>query len=243
MAVVCARCAGLDGHQNTVVAGVLVRPGRDPLRAVRTFGPTTPEVLALQTWLPEHHVTPVAMESTESSGKPLFTPLESRFTTWLVNPAPIQAVPGRQTDGQDAEGIADLWPQGLLRPCFMPDRAQRELRARTRCRKSLIEERAREHNRVQKVLEGAHITLRAVLSDGRGASGTRILAALADESRTRRRGRMSACTRRRRSSGRPLRGGWRRTRAVSGNTRCSIWTPWTPCCRRWMRRGRLGGPL
>ncbi len=180
MEVVLARCAGLDGHQKTVVACVLVRQGRDRLRAVRTFGPTTPEVLALQTWLPEHHVTPVAMESTESSGKPLFTPLESRFTTWLVNPAAIQAVPGRQTDGQDAEGIADLWPQGLLRPRFMPDRAQRELRELTHYRKRLIEERAREPNRLQQVLEGAHSKRASVLSDGRGVSGTRIAAALAD---------------------------------------------------------------
>ena len=180
MEVVFARCAGLDVHQKTVVACVLVRQGRDTLRAVRTFGTTTPEVLALQTWLTEHHVTPVAMESTGSYWKPLFNLLESRFTTWLVNPAHIKAVPGRKTDVKDAEWIADLLQHGLLRPSFIPDRAQRELRELTRYRKSLIEERAREHNRVQKVLEGANIKLGSVLSDVRGASGTRIVAALAD---------------------------------------------------------------
>ncbi len=180
MEVVFARCAGLDVHQKTVVACVLVRQGRDRLRAVETFGTTTPALLALQTWLTEHRVTHVAMESTGSYWKPVFNLLESSFTTWLVNPAHIKAVPGRKTDVKDAEWIADLLQHGLLRPSFIPDRAQRELRELTRYRKSLIEERAREHNRIQKVLEGANIKLASVLSDVRGVSGTRILAALAD---------------------------------------------------------------
>ena len=81
----------------------------------------------LQTWLTEHRVTHVAMESTGSYWKPVFNLLESRFTTWLVNPAHIKAVPGRQTDVKAAEGIADLLQHGLLRPRFIPDRAQREL--------------------------------------------------------------------------------------------------------------------
>ena len=79
MEVVFARCAGLDVHKKTVVACVLVRQGRDPLRAVRTFGTTTPEVLALQTWLTEHHVTHVAMESTGSYWKPLFVFAPSKW--------------------------------------------------------------------------------------------------------------------------------------------------------------------
>ncbi len=210
---------------------------------MRPFGTTTPEVLAWQTWLTEHHVTPVAMESTGSSGKPLFHLLESRFTTWLVNPAPIQAVPGRKTEVKDAAGIADLLPHGLLRPSFIPDRAPREL---MRYRKRLIEERARARHRIQKVLEAAHSKLGSVLSDVRGASGARIVAVLADESRTRRRWRrwrMSACAPRPPNSWRPSRGGWRRTHASSGSNSCSIWTPWTPSCRRWMRSGRPGWPL
>ncbi len=181
MEVVFARCAGLDVHKKTVVACVLVRQGRDRLRTVETFGTTTPALLALQTWLTEHQVTHVAMESTGSYGKPVFNLLESRFTTWLVNPAHIQAVPGRKTDVKDAEWIADLLPHGLLRPSFIPDRAQRELRELTRYRKSVIEERARDPTGSNKVLEGANIKLASVVSDVRGVSGSRILAALADE--------------------------------------------------------------
>jgi transposase len=68
----------------------------------------------------------------------------------------------------------------LLKPSFIPDRPQRELRELTRYRQSLIEERAREVNRIQKVLEGANIKLGSVVSNVLGVSGTRILQALAD---------------------------------------------------------------
>ncbi len=179
MEVVFPRCAGLDVHKKTVVACVLAREGRETLRAVQTFGTTTPELLTLQTWLTEHRVTHVAMESTASYWKPVYNLLESSVTTWLVNPAHIKAVPGRKTDVKDAEWIADLLQHGLLKPSFIPDRGQRELRELTRYRKSLIEERAREVNRIQKVLEGANIKLGSVVSDVLGKSGTRMLAALA----------------------------------------------------------------
>jgi len=180
MEVVFSRCAGLDVHKQTVVACGLVREGRDALRAIETFGTTTADLLALQTWLTEHRVTHVAMESTASYWKPVFNLLESSFTTWLVNPAHIKAVPGRKTDCKDAEWIADLLQHGLLKPSFIPDRGQQELRELTRYRKALIEERAREVNRIQKVLEGANIKLGSVVSNVLGVSGTRIVRALAD---------------------------------------------------------------
>ena len=179
MEVVFPRCAGLDVHKKTVVACVLVREGRETGRAVQTFGTTTADLLTLQTWLTEHRVTHVAMESTASYWKPVFNLLESSVTTWLVNPAHIKAVPGRKTDVKDAEWIADLLQHGLLKPSFIPDRGQRELRELTRYRKSLIEERAREVNRIQKVLEGANIKLGSVVSDILGKSGTRMIQALA----------------------------------------------------------------
>jgi|SRR5579875_3902003 len=179
MEVVFPRCAGLDVHKKTVVACVLAREGRETLRAVQTFGTTTPELLTLQTWLTAHRVTHVAMESTARYWKPVYNLLESGFTTWLVNPAHIKAGPGRKTDVKDAEWIADLLQHGLLKPSFIPDRGQRELRELTRYPKSLIEERAREVNRIQKVLEGANIKLGSVVSNVLGVSGTRIVRALA----------------------------------------------------------------
>lgn len=179
MNVVFPRCAGIDVHKKTVVACVLVREDAEPRKAIRTFSTTTGALRALAAWLTEQQVTHVAMESTGSYWKPVFNLLEEAFTTWLVNPAHIKAVPGRKTDVKDSEWIADLLQHGLLKPSFIPDRAQRELRELTRYRKSLIEERAREANRIQKVLEGANIKLGSVISDVLGISGTRILRALA----------------------------------------------------------------
>lgn len=179
MDVVLVRCAGLDGHQKTVVACVLVREGPEPLKAIRTFGTTTRDLRALPTGRTEHRVTHVAMESTGRYGKPGFNLLEEHFTTWLVNPAPSKAVPGRKTDVKDAEWIADLLQHGLLQPRFIPDRAPRARRELTRYRKRLIAERAREANRIQQGLEGATMKRGSVLSDVLGQSGTRILQALA----------------------------------------------------------------
>ena len=179
MDVVFARCAGLDVHKKTVVACVLIRTETETLQTIQTFSTTTEDLRRLSAWLATQGVTHVAMESTGSYWKPIFNLLEEDFTTWLVNPAHIKAVPGRKTDVKDSAWIAQLLQHGLLQPSFIPDRAQRELRELTRYRKSLIEERAREANRIQKVLEGANIKLGSVISDVLGVSGTRILHALA----------------------------------------------------------------
>lgn len=59
------------------------------------------------------------------------------------------------------EWIADLLQHGLLQPSYIPDKDQRELRELVRYRKSLVGERTRELNRLQKMLEGANIKLSA----------------------------------------------------------------------------------
>jgi cytochrome aa3-600 menaquinol oxidase subunit 1 len=74
----------------------------------------------------------------------------------------MKALPGRKTDVKDAEWIAQLLRHGLLKASFIPDRNQRELRELVRYRRSIIEERAKQHNRIQKVLEGANIKLGSV---------------------------------------------------------------------------------
>jgi transposase len=68
----------------------------------------------------------------------------------IVNAQHIKAVPGRKTDVRDAEWIADLLQHGLLKGSFIPPAPQRELRDLTRYRTSLVEERARAVNRLQK---------------------------------------------------------------------------------------------
>jgi transposase len=104
--------------------------------------------------------------------------LEGQFELLLVNAQHLKAVPGRKTDVLDAEWIADLLQHGLLRGSYVPSAEQRELRELTRYRTSLVQERAREVNRVQKVLEGANIKLGSVVSDVMGVSARAILAEL-----------------------------------------------------------------
>ena len=169
------RCCGLDVHKKSVVACVITTEGRE----IRTFRTMTGDLLALADWLKEHRVTHVAMESTGVYWKPVYNILEDEFAVMVVNAAHIKTVPGRKTDVKDAEWIAELLQHGLLQASFIPDRAQRELRELTRYRRSLVQERSRAANRIQKLLEGANIKLASVATDVLGVSGRAMLAALA----------------------------------------------------------------
>jgi transposase len=181
MEVVHPRCCGLDVHKDTVVACLLTPgPGGRPRSEVRTFGTLTDELLALGDWLAGVGCTHVAMESTGVYWKPIWNLLEGQFELLLANAQHIKRVPGRKTDVQDAEWIADLLRHGLLQASFVPDRAQRELRELTRYRLALVRERSREVQRLQKTLEGANIKLGSVASDVLGKSGREILAGLAE---------------------------------------------------------------
>ncbi len=175
MRVLHERCAGLDVHKKTVVACVLTPQGRQ----VRTFSTLTADLLALTQWLEDVGCRAVAMESTGVYWKPVYNLLEAAgLEPMVVNAQHIKAVPGRKTDVRDAEWIADLLRHGLLRASLIPNRDQRELRELVRYRRSLIQERSREANRLQKVLEGANIKLSSVASDVLGRSGRDMLAAL-----------------------------------------------------------------
>ena len=110
--------------------------------------------------------------------KPIFNLLEGYVEVFVVNAQHIKAVPGRKTDIKDAEWIADLLQHGLLRPSFIPPVWQRKVREITRYRISLIEERSRTINRLQKTLEDGNIKLASVATDLRGASAQDMLKAL-----------------------------------------------------------------
>jgi transposase len=141
----------------------------------------TDDLLALADWLQTAGCAAVAMESTGVYWKPVYNLLEGREGAVLVvNAAHIKAVPGRKTDMKDAEWIADLLQHGLLRPSFIPDRPQRELRDLTRTRTSLVDARTAAVNRLQKVLEDANLKVAGVATDMMGVSGRAILAAILD---------------------------------------------------------------
>jgi transposase len=175
MRVVHERCAGLDVHKSSVVACALLPEGKQ----LRTFGTLTRQLEQLAEWLRGLNVGAVAMESSGVYWKPVFNILEvAGFELLVANARHIKAVPGRKTDVKDAEWIADLLRHGLLKPSFIPSREERELRELTRYRRTLIEERAHEVQRLQKVLEGANIKLEDVISNVVGFNGRRFLSAL-----------------------------------------------------------------
>jgi transposase len=173
------RCGGLDVHKRSVTACRVI-PDADgrPEQEIRIFGTMTAEVLTLGDWLEAGGVTHVAMESTGGYWKPIWNLFEERFSLLLVNAAHVKAVPGRKTDVKDAAWLAELLRHGLLAPSFVPDRPARELRELTRYRRSLVRERTAEVNRLQKTLEGAHITLASVVSDVTGVSARKMLGEL-----------------------------------------------------------------
>lgn len=166
------RCAGIDVHKKLLV--VCLRIGRKT--ESREYGTTTGEIREIVKWLKENKCQMVAMESTGSYWKPLYNIFEQEnVPAMVVNAYHIKNVPGRKTDWNDAFWIAKCLAQGLLKPSFVPNREQRELRDMTRFRKSQIEERSRNVNRLQKFLEGANIKLGSWLSDIEGKSSTELL--------------------------------------------------------------------
>ena len=190
------RCAGIDVHKKLLV--VCLRIGRKT--ESREYGTTTGDIREIVKWLQENGCQMVAMESTGSYWKPLYNIFEQEeLSAMVVNAYHIKNVPGRKTDWNDAFWIAKCLAQGLLKPSFVPNREQRELRDMTRFRKAQIEERSRNINRLQKFLEGANIKLGSWLSDIEGKSATDLLELIIgepdftiDDVKTRMRGRMKS---------------------------------------------------
>ena len=165
-------CCGIDVHKKLMVACFI--HGRE--QELREFGATTKELLELADWLHKGGCQMIAMESTASYWKPLYNILESTgLNAIVVNAQHMKAVPGRKTDAKDAEWIADLLQHGLLQASYIPDKAQRELRELVGYRKSLVADKSRELNRLQKMLEGANIKLSGSVAEINGMSSRKIL--------------------------------------------------------------------
>ncbi|WP_243300545.1 IS110 family transposase [Bacillus litorisediminis] len=177
MDVIIERACGMDVHKDNITACIMTPEGKE----IQTFSTKTVFLLKLIDWIKEHRCTHVAMESTSVYWKPIVNLLESEGIEFLVvNAQHMKSLPGRKTDVKDSEWIAQLLRHGLLQASFIPNRNQRELRELVRYRRSIIEERARQHNRIQKVLEGANIKLGSVVSDIMGVSSKDMLYAIAD---------------------------------------------------------------
>ena len=179
MHVVYERCCGIDVHKKFVVVCLCILTAQGAiLKEIRTFTTMTQDLLRMLAWLKQAGCSHAALESTGVYWKPIHNLLETELEVLLINAQHIKAIPGRKTDVKDAEWIADLLQHGLLRASFIPPRPQRELRELTRYRASLVGERARLVNRIQKILEDTNIKLDAVVTDITGVSARAILNAL-----------------------------------------------------------------
>ena len=179
MQTVYERCCGIDVHKKLIVA--CLRNGNKA--ELREFKTLTGDIRELAKWLKASDCQMVAMESTGVYWKPIYNILELlEIPVMVVNAHHMKNVPGRKTDVKDAQWICQLAQHGLLRASYIPDKEQRELRDVVRYRKSLTEERAREMNRLEKILEGANIKLSSFVSSLTGVSSRKLInQAMTDE--------------------------------------------------------------
>ena len=179
METIVERPGALDVHKAQVTACVRT-PGERRAREqhIAEFPTTVAGLLTLRDWLAAHGVTQVTMEATGVYWKPVWAVLEDDFELLLVNARHVKQVPGRKTDVSDAAWLCQLAEAGLLRASFVPPKPIRALRNLTRYRKTQIQERAREANRLHKALEDTGIKLDCVATDLLGKSGRAMLDAL-----------------------------------------------------------------
>lgn len=177
MDVVFERCAGIAVHKWTVVVCRLTRDTDGQLET-QTGETTTGDLLRLSDWLPARGCTHVGLERTGEYWKPVFNLLEGAFTVWLLNAQHIKAVPGRKTDGNDAQWTAELLRHGPVHPSFIPPQPKRDLRDLPRFRTPVVRARATLINQVQKALESTNLTLASVVRDVMGVSSRAMLTVL-----------------------------------------------------------------
>lgn len=182
MEVVHPRCAGMDISKKDAKVCVRVAGAgrRKTVETVTTWSSMTGQILSLREHLSAEQVTCVVMEATGDYWKPFYYLLEDLpgVEVMLVNARHVKTVPGRKTDVADATWLAQLGAHGLVRGSFVPPEPIRQLRDLTRARTAITRERAREAQRLEKLLEDSGIKLSAVASDILGVSGRLMLDAL-----------------------------------------------------------------
>jgi transposase len=181
MELVHPRCAGLDVSKRDAKVCVRVAgAGRAAATStVTTCGAVTNQVLALREHLIVEQVSLVVMEATGDYWKPFYYLLEDAgFEVMLVNARHVKNLPGRKSDVSDAAWLAQLGAHGLVRGSVVPPEPIRQLRDLARTRTTVVRERGREIQRLEKLLEDAGIKLSSVATDITGVSGRAMLEAL-----------------------------------------------------------------
>jgi transposase len=190
------RIAGIDVHKKmlaVVVADVEVKGEYQFER--RLFGSNPEHLRLLANWLIEQQVEEVVMESTAQYWKPVWGALEQYWkptgqkregsvpisgTLHLAQAQSNRGPRGRKKDFPDAERLVKRLLANELRLSFVPNAEQRLWRTVMRRKYQLTRNRVQLQNRLEALLEEAHIKLSSLVSDLLGASARRMLKALAD---------------------------------------------------------------
>jgi len=174
------RVCGIDIGKAELYATIRVPSENNPARRAaetRSFATTRRGVLALADWLRCWQVPAVVMEATGDYWKGPFYRLEAEgLECVLADARQVKNLPGRpKRDPSDSSWLAACFERGAVRPCFVAAPEFRVIRLHTRYRRDLTEERTREKQRVEKLLESAAVKLSSVLTDIHGVTGRDIM--------------------------------------------------------------------
>src|SRR5437879_66234 len=190
------RIAGIDVHKKmlaVVVSEVEIEGEYEFER--RMFGSSPDQLRSLAAWLLEQEVEEVVMESTAQYWKPVWEALERYWkpirqkregtgrrsgTLHLAQAQSNRGPRGRKKDFPDAERLVKRLVANELSLSYVPDAEQRLWRTVMRRKYQLTRNRVQLQNRLEALLEEAHIKLSSLVSDLLGASARRMLQALAE---------------------------------------------------------------
>jgi transposase len=174
------RVCGIDIGKAEMYATIRVPSDKDPARRAqetRGFATTRQGVLALADWMRCWQVPALVMEATGDYWKGPFYRLEAEgFECVLADARQVKNLPGRpKRDPSDSRWLAACFERGSVTSCFVATPEFRIIREHTRYRRDLTEERTREKQRAEKLLESAAIKLSSVITDLHGVTGRDIM--------------------------------------------------------------------
>lgn len=176
-------CCGLDVHKDMVEACIIKGMLETPEKIQQQFRTTREDLSRMVGWLTENQCYYIAMESTGVYWRPIYEAIEEQSPRYdcmmVVNAHHMRNLPGRKSDVKDAEWIATLMRHGLLENSFVPERVIRDIREFSRLRRTIVQEKSRHTNHLEKFLQTHGFKLSSVLSDILCVSGRKLLNTLA----------------------------------------------------------------
>jgi transposase len=174
------KLAGIDVHKKVLMVVVVDASTPECKPERRRFATLPSDLRRLSTWLREQGVEEAVMESTAQYWRSVWLELEPYMRLHLAQAFSNRAPRGRKHDFKDAERLVRRLIANELILSFVPNGEQRTWRNMTRMKTQLTRDRVRLQNQIECLLEEMRIKLSIVVSDLLGASGLRILRALAE---------------------------------------------------------------